>query len=311
MTRAAFEDLTAKVDAGEPLSDEDAAALASTRDIISLGMLATTVRRKLHGIEVTYLRVADLEISRLDGKRFRDPFPEGSRETDPGTVSQPAAGEYRILETPATLDAAVEAVAAARDIAGTTPLSAFSLFELGKLHEPLPVVLAALAKAGLELVAYAPVDWLADPERAIESVTDAGLGLSRLTISETPDRPWTAVCRQVAALQTKMRSIRAFAPLARTLDAGQPTTGYEDVKRVAIARLLAGDVDSIQVDWALYGPKLAQVALTFGADDIDSVSAEDNGPQGRRRSPVEEIRRSIHAAGSEPVERDGHFARRP
>jgi 2-iminoacetate synthase ThiH len=60
----------------------------------------------------------------------------------------------------------------------------------------------------------------------------------------------------------------------------------------------------------LYGPKLAQVALTFGADDIDSVSAEDDQSRGRRRSPVEEIRRSIQAAGFEPVERDGRFRRR-
>jgi len=82
------------------------------------------------------------------------------------------------------------------------------------------------------------------------------------------------------------------------------------VKRVAISRLLADNVDTIQVDWALYGPKLAQVALTFGADDIDSVSPEDDRSQGRRRSPLEEIRRSIQAAGFEPVERDGKFVDR-
>ena len=80
-------------------------------------------------------------------------------------------------------------------------------------------------------------------------------------------------------------AIRAFAPLARTIDATQPTTGYEDVKRIAISRVLADNVDTIQVDWALYGPKLAQVALTFGADDIDSVAADDDQSQGRRRSP--------------------------
>ena len=75
-------------------------------------------------------------------------------------------------------------------------------------------------------------------------------------------------------------AIRAFAPLARKIDATQPTTGYEDVKRIAISRVLADNVESIQVDWALYGPKLAQVALTFGADDIDSVAADDDESQG-------------------------------
>ena len=62
------------------------------------------------------------------------------------------------------------------------------------------------------------------------------------------------------------------------------------------------NIDSIQVDWQLYGPKLAQVALTMGADDIDGVSPLE-GDLGRRRSPLEEIRGNITAAGLEAVER--------
>jgi aminodeoxyfutalosine synthase len=220
------------------------------------------------------------------------------------------AGEVRIFQTPQTLDAAVAIVEQARDLAGDVPLSAFCLFELGKLPEGLPVVLSALRKAGLEAVTQAPIDRLATPERALEALADAGLQLARLTINDTPDREWTAVCREVAALQTRLRAIRVFAPLARAIDATQPTTGYEDVRRIAISRVLADNVETIQVDWALYGPKLAQVALTFGADDIDSVAASDEAALGRRRSPVEEIRRSIKAAGFEPVERDGRFKRR-
>jgi 2-iminoacetate synthase ThiH len=67
------------------------------------------------------------------------------------------------------------------------------------------------------------------------------------------------------------------------------------------------DVPSIQVDWSLYGLKLAQVALTFGADDVDAVSAVDDLSEGRRRAPLEEILRNIRAAGLEPIERDGRF----
>jgi len=204
----------------------------------------------------------------------------------------------------------VRVVEKARDSAGGIALSAFCLFELGKLPEGLPVVLTALKKAGLDAIAQAPIDRLDAPESALESLADAGLMLARLTVDETPAREWTEVCRDVFALQTRLRSIRAFAPLARKIDATQPTTGYEDVKRIAVARVLADNVDTIQVDWALYGPKLAQVALTFGADDIDSVAATDDNSQGRRRSPVEEIRRSIQAAGFEPVERDGKFVHR-
>jgi aminodeoxyfutalosine synthase len=88
----------------------------------------------------------------------------------------------------------------------------------------------------------------------------------------------------------------------------RPTTGYDDVKSVAIARLAAPNISTVQVDWLRYGPKLAQVALTFGADDVDNVSASDEAPDGRRRAPLEDVRRNIKAAGLEPAERDGRFA---
>jgi aminodeoxyfutalosine synthase len=91
--------------------------------------------------------------------------------------------------------------------------------------------------------------------------------------------------------------------------AAQPTTGYDDVKVIAVARLIADNIESIQVDWSLYGPKLAQVALTMGADDVDAVSPLD-GELGRRRSPLEEIRGNIKAAGLDPVERDGAWRER-
>ena len=293
---ASLDDLTAKIDAGERLSDEDVAALGSSRDIITLGMLASTVRRRLRGNEVTYVRVADLKVG-------------ATNDLEPRTVPD-TAGEIRIFQTPLTLDAAIGVVEKARDLAGNVPLSAFCLFELGKLPEGLPVILAALKKAGLETITQAPIDRLSAPERALEALADAGLQLARLTVNETPEREWTTVCRDVAALQTRLGAVRAFAPLARKIDETQPTTGYEDVKRIAISRLLADNVDTIQVDWALYGPKLAQVALTFGADDIDSVAVDDDQSQGRRRSPIEEIRRSIQAAGFEPVERNARFDRR-
>ena len=81
------------------------------------------------------------------------------------------------------------------------------------------------------------------------------------------------------------------------------------MRQDALARLLAPNIPSIQVDWSLYGPKLAQVALTVGADDVDRVSAIDDLREGRRRAPLEEIRRNIRAAALTPVERDGAYRR--
>jgi len=52
---------------------------------------------------------------------------------------------------------------------------------------------------------------------------------------------------------------------------------------------------------------LAQVALTVGADDLDGVTTSDEAPDGKRRAPLEEVRRNITAAALQPAERDGRF----
>src|SRR5204862_5552920 len=125
-----------------------------------------------------------------------------------GRTSAPVpaqAGEVRVFETPQTLQRCVDLVKRALDAAGSTPLSAFCLFELSKLPEGLPVVLPALKQAGLELVAQAPIDRLRSPEPALEAVSDAGLQLARLTIDQTPERPWSEVGRAVAAHPPPLR----------------------------------------------------------------------------------------------------------
>jgi aminodeoxyfutalosine synthase len=232
---------------------------------------------------------------------------------DPGgLISWPGVpGEIRITGAPASRGAAMDRVGEVVALAGGVPVSGFSLADLEQLAARERVTLRALLEelrgAGLELVAEAPFDRLQDPRRSIEEVNIAGLALARLTIHELPSADVPLLLKQVAALQHGVAVVRAFAPLARKLSAAVPTTGYDDVKRVALARLVVDNVGSIQVDWSLYGPKLAQLALTFGADDVDGVSAADDTTEGRRRAPLEEIRRNIRAAGLEPVERNGRF----
>ncbi|MBI3490748.1 MAG: hypothetical protein HY047_02985 [Acidobacteria bacterium] len=277
-----------------PVSDRELASLAATHDIISVGMLADDVRRRHHGLQTTFVRVADV-----------------SADVDAPVSVPAAAGEVRVVGTPASRAAAVERV---RQVAATAPgiaLSAFSLSDLEELaareHVPLRAVLEELHAAGLDLVAQAPVDRLRHARRSIEEINISGLVLARLTVDQTSSADPLPFLKSVVELQRAVAVIRAFAPLPRRINAAVPTTGYEDVKRVALARIVVDAVPSIQVDWSLYGPKLAQVALTMGADDVDGVSAEGESTEGRRRAPLEEIRRNIRAAGQEPVERNGRF----
>ncbi|MGE5244575.1 MAG: hypothetical protein ACM3SQ_10155 [Betaproteobacteria bacterium] len=277
-----------------PLTDAEIAELSAFHDIIALGLRADELRRERHGNRTTFVRVADVDVD----------------EHAP-LVWPAAAGEIRIVGVPASGTAAMDRVRAVAARAGGVPVSGFSLADLEHVaaRERLTLrgLLEELRSAGLELVAEAPVDRLQDARQSIEEVNIAGLALARLTVDQMPSADAPVLFKRVAALQRDVAVIRAFGPLPRRVNPAVPTTGYDDVKRVALARLIVDNVASIQVDWSLYGPKLAQVALTVGADDVDGVSPEEDTSLGRRRAPLEEIRRNIFAAGQEPVERNGRF----
>ena len=289
-----FDTLQERVSAGERLGADDLAQLAATPDILQLGMLADTVRRRVHGAQVTYVRVA---LCPFD-KPFTDAVPLAAREV-------------RVTGKPETLEIAVTAVEAARAVAGERAVSAFSWLDVERLatqesHRP-STVLERLRSAGLDSLAELPLDRLGKAADIIETIVAAGYRQLRLTIDKATADVRAKLFVDAAALQQKFPAIRSINPLPTVLDALRPTTGYDDVKSVAMARLAAPNIPTIQVDWLRYGPKLAQVALTFGADDVDNVTASDEAPDGRRRAPLEEVRRNIEAAGLEPAERDGRF----
>jgi aminodeoxyfutalosine synthase len=276
------------------VSDVELATLATTHDIINLGMLADGERRRRHGTRTTFVRVGT--VSAAPGAPVHVPV---------------AAGELRIEGTPSSRATAIQRVREVVAAAGTVPVSGYSLADLeqmaGREAVTLRSLLEELRAAGLELVAEAPVDLLQSARRSIEEVNIGGMTVGRVTVHRLQDVNVIALFKSVVELQRQVGVVRAFAPLPRTVNPAVPTTGYDDVKRIALARLVVDNVPSIQVDWSLYGPKLAQVALTVGADDVDGVSAEDDMSEGARRAPLEEIRRNIVAAGQDPVERNGRF----
>jgi hypothetical protein len=277
-------------------------AILSTRDLVAVGVQGDDVRRRMHGARTTFVRVFEVHVDAPPSVR-----PSGL-----------AAGEFRIVGRPATEAAAIAAVKATAALSAATPVTGFSLADLRNLA-PEPDALAALCSrlhdAGLEAIAETPLDLLDDAPAAVRAARDAGLGVWRLTVQamDPADSGPSAIDARIAIverardLQAAVGGVRSFAPLPRTMSVTTPTTGYDDVKQVVLARLVVTNIDSIQVDWPLYGPKLAQVALTVGADDVDGIAAVDAGALGTRRSPIEEIKGNIRAAALEAVERDGRF----
>jgi aminodeoxyfutalosine synthase len=298
VTTSSFDLYIERIRAGDRLTAGEVAGLVETPDILELGMLADAVHRRRHGGRVTYLRVANCASDRSFG-----------------AAVPPAAREIRISGAPSTLDVALAAVESAKAVAGERVVSGFSWPDVERLagadRAAIRDGLRQLRKAGLEAIAAMPMDGLEDLPGAIDLLVAAGFEQLRLTIDSIAAPQRIALLVRAAELQDGVHSIQALNPLPATLNAFRPTTGYEDVKMVALARLAAPNIPTIQVDWSRYGPKLAQVALTFGADDLDNVPATDESPQGPRRAPLAEVRRNIEAAGFDAAERDGRFAVKP
>ena len=90
------------------------------------------------------------------------------------------------------------------------------------------------------------------------------------------------------------------------------TTGFEDLKAIALGRLLLDNFPHIKSYWIMIGPRLAQVGLSFGADDLDGTVTEekiahDAGAQTAQSLTVHELCRLIREAGRRPLERDTVF----
>jgi hypothetical protein len=276
-----------------PVTVEDAERFWQAPDILALGIRADEVRRQRHGDRVTFVRVAAL------------PLQTAADAAWPAT-----ARELRIVGRPRDVAEAEQAVSAVVRRSRGTPVTAFSIADLHALAPERGRFVETLARLfgnGLAAIAEAEVDGLDDLRPWVEAVLAADGAVARFTVSAAPAGGPVPLLARARALQKATGAVHAFAPLPRQVAASSPTTGYDDVKAVALARLMLDNVGSIQVDWALHGPKLAQVALLFGADDLDAVPAEEASADRRRRAPLEEVRRNIRAASLTPVERDGRF----
>jgi aminodeoxyfutalosine synthase len=170
-------------------------------------------------------------------------------------------------------------------------------------------VAAALREAGLHAVATARIDRLTGGD--LEALAAAGLPVQTVTLG-TPldDDACVDALERLRAWQGATGMVRACAPLPIDTSAEQPTTGYDDMRHVALARLVLDNVAHIQAHWGRMGAKLSQACLLFGANDVDAVPARDDMPHGPRRAILEEVRRNLAAASLDAVERDGAFRAR-
>lgn len=297
-----LESLFPLISARRPFTAAQAARVAACPNLVSIGALGEAVRKALRGDRVTFARVAVVPVE-----------PAGEQPAGRGEAS-----EVRIIGRPASFEGACAAIRSAKPLTGGVPLTGFSTADLLELaagdHMVLSEQATVLSACGLAAVAETPIDRLAGADQArdaIRALRRGGLGVWRLTV----DRPSTGeragsvsaglldLIERAERLAADVGGIFAFAPLARHEVREAPSTGYDDVKTITLARLMCRSIPSIQVDWALHGPKLAQVAIAYGADDLDGISPYDDPAAGPRRAPRAEIERHIRAAYAVPAER--------
>lgn len=118
-------------------------------------------------------------------------------------------------------------------------------------------------------------------------------------------------------LQEKTKGFNAFIPLSfhpenTFLSHLKPSTGVEDLKIIAISRLILDNVPHIKAYWVMLGEKVSQIALNFGADDLDGTIVKERithsaGAKSKEGLTEDELIYMIKSANFVPVERDAFY----
>ncbi|MBN2432848.1 MAG: aminofutalosine synthase MqnE [Acidobacteria bacterium] len=122
---------------------------------------------------------------------------------------------------------------------------------------------------------------------------------------------------RLRVLQDETGGFLSFVPLAfhaahTSVSVPFPTTGCDDLKTLAISRLFLDNVPHIKAYWIMLGPKIAQIALSFGADDLDGTIMEEKithsaGARTAQAMTRDELVHLIRSAGRIPLERDALY----
>lgn len=162
-----------------------------------------------------------------------------------------------------------------------------------------------------------PDEWLATARR----VQQHGVKMNATMLYghvERPDELVTHMIR-IRELQDETGGFMTFIPLAfhpqnTQLSHLPGPSGVEDLRAIAVSRLMVDNIDHIKAYWVMQGLGIAQTALWYGADDMDGTVVEEkithdagaSSPVGVTRN---ELVRLIREAGRDPVQRDTTYSR--
>ncbi len=127
--------------------------------------------------------------------------------------------------------------------------------------------------------------------------------------------------RQLRALQDETGGFTGFVPLPyqpenNRIAVEHGPTGFDSLRTIAVSRLYLDNIDHITAYWVGLGTKLAQVALSYGADDLHGTILEEKifhmaGAASPQAQTQAEMVKAIREAGREPVQRDTFYEALP
>ena len=349
-----FKEIRDKVHAQERLSFEDGLFLFQSDDIIQIGQLADTVRKRLNGNRAFYVYNQHINYTNVCVSRCKfcayaqnagDPDAyawtiEDIRERILSRISEPIRELHIVggLNPDLPFRYYTDLIEAAAEIRPDAVIKAFTAVELDFIAKnsgfSIGHVLACLKQAGLAMLPGGGAEILSSriheslfPRKAdgrrwlniMETAHQSGLVTNATMLYGHVETYEERVSHLMALreLQDRTSGFCAFIPLAfhsahTGLSHLPPTTAFYDLKTIAISRLMLDNFPHIKAYWVMIGEKLAQIALSFGADDLDGTIIEERishtagatSPKGLTR---DQLRYMITSAGYSPVERDAFY----
>jgi aminodeoxyfutalosine synthase len=355
----ALKAIAAKVEAGVRLSAQDGLTLLRTRDIWTLGQLADSVRRRMHGSTAYYNINRHLNYTNLCALSckfcafYRKKGDEGVYEQSVEQVAQQArqaadagATEMHIVgglhpwlpfSYYTDMLRAIRAAAPKLHIKAFTAVEIVHLARIDKRANDIEGVLRDLQSAGLGSLPGGGAEvfddrvhdeafkgkirsdkWLEVHDTAhrlgicsnatilyghIESLEDRVQHL--VMLREAQDRAlaggWQGRFQTVIPLP--------FIPDDSELQHLPGPTGFDDLKMLAVCRLMLDNFAHVKAFWIMQTLPFSQLALQFGVDDIDGTVVwyditKVGGSDTHQETTVLDLRRAVREAGFEPVERD-------
>ena len=351
-----WEEIAARVSAGERLTAEDALILWQDAPLWRLGELAVAKKREVSGDKVFYNRNFHLEptnVCLFNCKFCSFRRPRGNEGAWEWTMEQMEEQVRRYIGSGVTevhivggvhpdhnLDYYCELIRRVKTILPEVAVKAYTAIELSYMIRKAGLStregLQRLIDAGMDAIPGGGAE-IFDEEVRSRICPDKGSTAEWFDVHRTAHQLGIKTnatmlyghiesvehridhLMRLRELQDATGGINAFIPLKyRNLNNSMSEIGEvpitDDLRTLAMSRLILDNVPHIKAYWVMYGKQTTEMALAFGADDVDGTiddstkiysmaGAEDQRP----KMSVEDMHRMVARAGFRAVERDTHY----